>query len=143
MLAPTNHRYQLFVGIDIAATTFAASWTTEGPPHERARTFPQTPAGFAALQEQLDATGIVPAHTLVVVEATGSYWIALAVALHQAGYVVSVVNPAQAHNYAKSLPRRGKTDALDAHVLAQFAAERKPPPWTPPPQVYTNCGSDW
>jgi len=79
---------------------------------------------------------VAPAHSLIVVEATGSYWVALAVCLHQAGYVVSVVNPAQAHNYAKSLPRRGKTDALDAHVLAQFAAERKPAPWTPPPQAY-------
>jgi transposase len=137
MPAPTNRpAYQLFVGIDIAAATFAAAWTTDGPPPERARSFRQTPTGFAALQEQLGATGIAPMHTLVVLEATGSYWVALAVALHQAGYVVSVVNPAQAHNYAKSLPRRGKTDALDAHVLAQFAAERKPRPWTPPPAIY-------
>jgi transposase len=137
MSAATNRpTYQLFVGVDIAATTFAASWTFDGPPLSRARSFPQTPAGFAALQEQLQATGIAPAHTLVVLEATGSYWIALAVALHQGGYVVSVVNPAQAHNYAKSLPRRGKTDALDAQVLTQFAFERKPAPWTPPPQIY-------
>src|SRR6266516_1240363 len=137
MPAPTNRpAYQLFVGVDIAATTFAAVWTADGPPRDRARSFPQTPAGFAALQEQLQATGIAPEHSLVVVEATGCYWVALAVALHQAQYVVSVVNPAQMHNYAKSLPRRGKTDSLDAHVLAQFAAERKPPPWTPPPQVY-------
>jgi transposase len=137
MPTPTNRPvYQLFVGIDIAATTFAAVWTVDGPPRDRACTFRQTPAGFAALQEQLRATDIAPASTLVVVEATGSYWVALAVALHQAGYSVSVVNPAQAHNYAKSLPRRAKTDALDAHVLAQFAAERKPAPWIPPPQVY-------
>lgn len=137
MPAPTNRRsYQLFVGIDIAASTFAAVWTTDGPPRDRVRSFRQTPAGFAALQEQLRATGIAPADTLVVVEATGCYWVALAVALHQAGYVVSVVNPAQVHNYAKSLPRRGKTDALDASVLAQFASERKPAPWDPPPQIY-------
>ena len=137
-MTPLTNRppYQLFVGIDIAATTFTAVWTTDGPPRERARPFAQTPAGFAALQDQLRATGVVPAHSLIVVEATGSYWVALAVCLHQAGYVVSVVNPAQAHNYAKSLPRRAKTDVLDAPVLAQFAAERKPAPWTPPPAVY-------
>jgi transposase len=62
--------------------------------------------------------------------------VALAVSLHEAGFVVAVVNPAHAHNYALSLPRRAKTDALDARVLAQFAAERQPPRWTPPPQVY-------
>jgi len=137
-MPPPTYRppYQLFVGIDIAATTFTAVTTTEGPPSERARTFAQTPLGFAALIDQLRATGVAPAHTLIVVEATGSYWVALAVTLHEAGYVVSVVKRAHAHHYAQSLPRRAKTDLLDAPVLAQLAAERKPPPWTPPPQVY-------
>jgi transposase len=65
-----------------------------------------------------------------------TYWVALAVNLHQAGFAVAVVNPAQAHNFAQSLPRRAKTDVQDAQVLAQFAAERQPPRWTPPPQVY-------
>jgi transposase len=69
-------------------------------------------------------------------EATGSYWITLAVTLPEAGYVVSVVNPTQLHDYVKSLPRKGKTDALDAHYLTQFASERCPAPWTPPPAVY-------
>ena len=49
---------------------------------------------------------------------------------------VAVLNPAQLHSYAQSLPRRGKTDALDAQVFVRFAAERKPAPWTPPPAVY-------
>jgi transposase len=69
-------------------------------------------------------------------EATGSYWVALAVYLHAAAYQVVVVNPAHIHNYAKSLPRRSKTDALDARVLWQFATERVMQPWTPPPLVY-------
>jgi len=71
-----------------------------------------------------------------VIEATGSYWVALAVSLHEAGFAVAVVNPAHIHNYARSLPRRAKTDALDAQLLAQFAAERQPTIWTPPPQIY-------
>ena len=100
------------------------------------RPFDQTPAGFAGLQNQLQATGIAPQAPLVVLEATGSYWVALAVALHSAGYVVSVANPAHVHNSAKSLPRRGKTDPLDTTVLTQFAQERQPAAWTPPPEVY-------
>jgi transposase len=59
-----------------------------------------------------------------------------AVSLHEAGYVVSVVNAARVHDYVKSLPRKGKTDVLDAGYLTQFAAERRPDPWTPPPAVY-------
>jgi transposase len=128
--------FSLFVGVDIAATSFAASWTTPGHPPVRAVTFAQAVEGYRAFQTRLTTTGIAPAATLIVLEATGSYWVTLAVTLHQAGYAVSVVNPAHAHNFVRSLPRRAKTDALDAQMLAQFAAERVPPRWTPPPQVY-------
>jgi transposase len=133
---PTAPTYDLFVGADIAAASFAATWTRGGAARERVRTFDQTPEGFVACQQWLATTGVAPGATLVVIEATGSYWVSLAVALHQAGYAVSVVNPAQAHAFARSLPRRAKTDALDAQVLAQLAAERQPAPWTPPAQVY-------
>ncbi len=71
-----------------------------------------------------------------MVEATGNYWVALAVTLHEAGYRVSVVNPRQAHHFAKAQLRRAKTDALDARDLAQLAAALQPAPWSPPPAVY-------
>jgi transposase len=136
VVMPSPPAYRSFVGIDIAAASFTALWTIDGRMLPKAVTCSQTPAGFAALQQQLQATGAAPAETLVVLEATGSYWVALAVTLHEAGYAVAVLNPAQLHNYAQSLPRRGKTDALDAQVFVRFAAERKPTPWTPPPAVY-------
>ena len=93
-------------------------------------------AGFAALQRRLAASGVAPAEVLVVMEATGNYWVAFAVALHEAGYRVSVVNPRQAHHFAKAQLRRAKTDALDAQDLARLAAALQPSPWTPPPAVY-------
>src|SRR4051812_29801242 len=37
---------------------------------------------------------------------------------------------------SRSLPRRGKTDALDAQLLVRFAAERQPAAWSPPEPVY-------
>jgi transposase len=128
--------YQCFVGVDIAAVTFTVAWLDAAPSPDRPQQFANTPAGFAALQQRLQTTGVAPAATLVAMEATGSYWVALAVALHQAGYVVSVLNPAAVHNFAKSYLRRAKTDALDARLLAQFAAERQPAAWSPPPEVY-------
>jgi len=96
----------------------------------------QTPPGFAALQLRLQATGAAPSATLVVLEATGTSWVGLAVALHEAGDRVAVVNPRQAHHFAKAQLRRAKTDALDARDLAQLAAALQPAPWTPPPAVY-------
>jgi transposase len=73
---------------------------------------------------------------LVVLEATGIYWCRLALDLHTAGYLVAVINPAQAHYFAKAQLRHSKTDALDAQMLAQFAERMRPALWTPPPTVY-------
>ena len=50
----------------------------------------------------------------------------LACALHAAGYAVSVVDPKQAHDFAKALLQRAKTDPLDAAVLAQLGAKLTP-----------------
>jgi transposase len=86
--------------------------------------------------QQLGTTDVAPEATLVVMEATGNYWVALAIALHQAHYVVSAINPSQVALFARSLPRRGKTDALGAQLLLCFAAERQPAAWSPPEQVY-------
>jgi transposase len=128
--------YQLYVGIDVAAETFVAAWLAPGGKPGAPVSGEQTPAGFAALQRRLQATAASPAATLVVLEATGNYWVALAVALHEAGYRVAVVNPRQAHHFAKAQLRRAKTDALDARDLAPLAVALRPTPWTPPPAVY-------
>jgi transposase len=81
------------------------------------------------MQRQLAATRIPPDATLVVLEATSSYWVALAVSMDAAGYAASVVNPSWAHH-------RAKTDALDAQNLARLSAALQPDRWTHPPAVY-------
>ncbi len=121
------------VGVDIAASTFTAVWTTANGQPSRPTTFAQTPDGFTTFMQHL---ATVPAHTRIMMEATSSCWVALAVAVHEAGYQVSIVNPKHLHHYAKSLPRRSKTDALDASMIRQFGMERHVPRWTPPPPVY-------
>jgi transposase len=135
-MAAPSLPYRLWCGIDVAAKTFTATWTTDRTTYATPITLPQTPDGLRTLQEHLTAQAVAPTATLIVLEATGSYWVTLAGALHAAGFVVSVVNPKQVHHWAKSLPRRGKTDSLDAHLLTHYALERLPPPWTPPPEVY-------
>jgi Transposase len=135
-MAEISAPYQLYVGIDIAADTSTAAWLMPGGSPTRPFSGDQTPVGYAALQRHLQATTIAPAATLVVLEATSTYWVALAVVLYEAGYCVGVVNPRQAHHFAKAQLRRAKTDALDAQDLAQLAAALTPAPWTPPPAVY-------
>jgi transposase len=132
----TTTAYDLFVGGDSAATSFTASWSLATSAPLRPVTFEQSPDGFQEFQQALAGIDIPPSKTLVVMEATGSYWVALAVTLYDAGYRVSVINPAQIRGYARSRPRRGKTDALDAILLTHFALERLSAGWTPPPAVY-------
>ncbi len=134
---PSPTRYHLFVGVDIAAQTFTTVWMAPGATPCRPVTLDQTPQGFAALQARLLAVGHAVADILVVMEATGSYWVSLATTLAQAGFAVAVINPDQAHNFAKALLQRAKTDAIDARTLAHLAATLQPAPWTPPPAIYT------
>lgn len=128
--------YHLFVGADIAARSFTAAWGRADQPLARPVRYEQTPDGFAAFQQALAATGVPPAQTLVVMEATSTYWMQLASALHTAGYAVSVVNPKQAHDFAKAVLQHAKTDPLDAKMLAQLGAKLTPARWTPPPAIY-------
>lgn len=135
-----NPSYALFVGVDSAAATATAMWQIGDGAPAQPTTFDQTPAGMRQFQGHLMATGVAPAQTLVVMEATGSYWMRLATTLHAAGYAVAVINPAQAHAFAKALLKRVKTDPIDAHTLTRLAALLQPPPWSPPPAVYHELG---
>lgn len=74
--------------------------------------------GHSALAATLQPLGV----GLVVMEATGGYEAALACALQAAGLPVAVVNPRQARDFAKSMGRLAKTDAVDARMLAELAA---------------------
>jgi transposase len=133
---PSEITYQLYVGVDIAAATFTASRLfPEGKP-DKSQNYHQTLESFRKLELDLLQSGVPPTQILVVLEATGNYWISLAVFLHQSNFVVSVVNPQQSHNYAKSLMLRCKNDQLDAQTLAKLAQSHKPAAWTPPPQLY-------
>lgn len=128
--------YQLYVGIDIAATSATVAWIGPAHPAQAPFTLDQTPTGFATLLRRLAATTLPPPTILVVLEATSTYWVRLATTLHAAGYAVSVINPRQAHHFAQALLRRSKTDALDAALLAQVAAHLPLPAWQPPPAIY-------
>jgi transposase len=62
----------------------------------------------------------------IVLEATGGYEVAVLAALGCAELPAVAVNPRQVRDFARALGRLAKTDALDAQVLAQFAAAVKP-----------------
>lgn len=74
----------------------------------------------------------LPADAPVVLEATGSYSEAVAIALSDAGWAVSVVNPARVSGFAQSQMNRNKTDKADAKLLAKFAQRADLTTWQAP-----------
>ncbi len=118
----------MILGIDIAKAKFDAALMVNGK--LKFRSFDNTPVGFTALQNWFQGLGAVTVRACM--EATGTYGEALAEWLVDAGHTVSVVNPAQVKDFAKSLLTRNKTDTVDAAVLARFAAAIDPAPWQPP-----------
>jgi transposase len=72
------------------------------------------------------------ARVRVILEATGIYFLDLALIAHAAGAEVVVVNPKAAHNFAKALSQRSKTDALDTLMLLEYLRRMPVERWVPP-----------
>lgn len=127
-------RFELYVGIDIGARSASVSWRRADGEASPAWSVTQDAAGHRQLVEQLSALAR-PQMTQVVMEATGSYWLALARQLHEHGFGVSIVNPVQPLQFARLRLQRAKSDAIDARLLADFACLMPLPGWTPPPAI--------
>lgn len=110
--------HPIFVGIDVAKTQLVIATR----PGAEAWTLSNDVAGLAALVERLRTVG----PTLVVLEATGGLEMAAAGALATAALPVVIVNPRHVRDFAKATGKLAKTDAIDAHVLAQFAEAVRP-----------------
>lgn len=120
------------VGIDIASESFAVC-LLDTSTHRKE--FENAHPGFVACHDWLTELGVLATETLVVMEATGVYWEAVALFLHHQGYSVSVINPAQVKYFARSILQRGKSDEQDAELLAQFGQRMHPRLWEPPSAI--------
>ena len=108
-----------FLGIDVARDYLDVA----GHPTGATWRVANTPTGHATLVRR--ARALPP--TGVVLEASGGFEQAVTTALTDAGLPVVVVNPRQVRDFARAHGILAKTDALDARVLARFAAEVRPP----------------
>jgi transposase len=117
-----------FLGIDLSKETFHAFLLSDRG--EAKHVFPNTSKGFEQLMAWLKNRRATDLH--ICMEATGAYWEALAVYLHQLKHRVSVVNPARIKAFAQSELLRTKTDAVDAALIARFCKSQVPEAWIPP-----------
>lgn len=64
--------------------------------------------------------------TLITCEYTGGLEQPLLIACTDANLPIAVINPKQARDFARAMGKHAKTDAIDAVMLAEFAARMRP-----------------
>lgn len=123
------------IGIDVSKLKLDCAWFKDVEAGKlKNKVFSNTPKDHRGLMDWARKQTGEPLESIrFVMEATGIYHEALAYALHQAGAKVSVVNPAQIRDYAKSLGARSKTDKKDSVVITRFGLTQQPRLWQPEP----------
>ena len=123
----------MFLGIDVSKKSLDVALIRDHPKPLH-KVFTNDAAGHGELLAWLNQHGDQTVHACL--EATGTWAQNVALALHEAGHVVSLVNPAQIHAFARTGLKRTKTDKADALLIARFCQMHLPPAWTPAsPQV--------
>lgn len=105
----------IFVGIDVSKGTLEVALDDSA----KTQTLGNDEAGVNALIAKLKPLAARVA--VVLLEATGGLEQPAAAALCANGFAVMVVNPRQAHDFAKALGYLAKTDSTDARALSHFA----------------------
>jgi transposase len=91
---------------------------------------PNCASGFSKLKARVARfEGKALVH--MVCEATGGYQYALVDFFHKESISLSVINPRQVRDFARSRGILAKTDRLDAQVLADYGAANSPAPQAP------------
>lgn len=116
------------LGIDVSKETLDVVVLIAGKP--LGKQLANTEEGWRALIGWLKHRKLGQVHACM--EATGRYSLGAALALHEAGHVVSIINPAQIRDFARTRLGRNKSDKVDAARIREYGALFEPPPWRPP-----------
>ncbi len=107
------------VGVDIAKDTLDVHLHPAG----LSRRLANDARGWSALISWLEGFAVAQ----VAFEPTGAYHHGFERRLAAAGLPLCKINPRQARRFAEALGHHAKTDAVDAAMLARFAALLEPP----------------
>jgi transposase len=115
----------LSIGADVAKDEIVVACSHASVP---ARTLANQRAALRAFLKGL------PAGSRIGMESTGTHHELFPNLAHQLGFVVFVLNPKDARHYAKAVGQRGKTDRVDAELIARMIAHEhaKLHAWIPP-----------
>lgn len=111
---------RIICGVDVASKSLEARIGQQGA----AGSFPNNPEGVAALAAFCQAHKV----ELVAMEATGGYEQQAFAQLSEHGLPTAVLNPRAVRQFAQSMGRLEKTDAIDAGMIAFYAEVKQCPP---------------
>lgn len=112
-----------YIGIDMSKDTFDASTLDQ----KKSLSFKNNPTGYTQFLNWL--SDFDQPH--IGMEATGKYYLGLALFLHERNFTIYVINPRRVNSYAQSNLKRVKTDSEDAKLIAQFCSTQPLKPWVP------------
>ncbi len=123
---PTNTT-NTWIGLDVSKDTIEVCLLREnGKTHFKQ--FSNDAAGHTKLLRWVQHLApSEPCHFCL--EATGSYSHEVALFLAETEQVVSVINPARIHFFARSQAQGNKTDKADARTIALFCRKEEPELW--------------
>jgi len=122
-----------YVGIDVSKLTIDVCLLNEGIKDKRKTK--KLSNGLTPAKDLVDWLTLQkrdPRQAHIIMEATGTYHEHLAYGLHQAGILVSVINPYRVREFAKGTGMLTKTDTADAYVIACFGCLTESDGWVPP-----------
>ena len=128
------------LGIDVAKTKLDCALRLPDGKF-RSKVVDNTPHGFEIVSAWLAKHNLVDLH--VCMEATGTYWEAMAEFLADAGYAVSVVNPAQIKAFGTASRVRTRPTRSTRGSSPSFAFPSALSPGRHPPRRSGNCGPWW
>jgi transposase len=119
------------VGLDVSKASLTICYQQGA--HVRHLEVRNDKAGFTQL---LQACGT---HALFVMEATGTYYLALAYYLHEQGSQVAVLNPLVIKRFIQMHLSKTKSDRKDAQWLLRYGQQQNITRWQPDETVLVEC----
>lgn len=125
--APELPTQPAFIGIDVAKDHLVIAQLGASA----VQTIANSTAGIQAWLKAL------PDSACIALESTGRYSRLVCQLAHDAGHTVYLLNALDVHHYGKALGQRGKTDRLDAQLIAQYLVHQQAQlrPWQPTPEA--------
>jgi transposase len=117
-----------YIGIDVSKLTFDVALEIDNT--YQYHQFSNGQDGFKAL---ITLIKLLESNCLVVMEASGAYYLQLATYLYQQGVSVSVINPLVIRRFCQMRLSRTKTDKKDARMIAEYGKAEQPGLWQPDP----------